>query len=72
MPKYRVLVQQYVEQVGEFEIEADTLEDAEDKASMADLYFAVRDGSGWREGDDCYKAEMYAIMDESGDLVWER
>lgn len=70
MPKFRVLVQQYVEQVGHAEIEAATPEEAKQKAKDMGLYEAC--GDTWREGDDAYTAEVYSVLDAAGHVVWER
>ena len=63
--KYRVLLQQYVEQVAAMEIEADTPEDAKDEAL---LRAAEAD---WGAGDDAMDVECYAVMDGAG-MVCER
>ncbi len=63
--KYRVLLQQYVEQTASIEIEADTPEDAKDIA----LNRAAE--AEWGPGDDAYDVDCYAVMDGAG-IVWER
>jgi len=63
--KYRVLLQQYVEQVASMEIEADTPEDAKDEALLRGAE------ADWGPGDDAMDVECYAVMD-GADMVWER
>jgi len=63
--KYRVLLQQYVEQVATIEIEADTPEAAKDEALLRGAE------ADWGAGDDAMDVECYAVMD-GADMVWER
>ena len=63
---YTVLMQQYVEHTASAGIDAYSPEEAKDIAlSRAHEY-------EWREGDDCWAAEAYSVMDEDGNIVWER
>ena len=68
--KYRVLMQQYVEQVAAIDIEADTPEEARDLA----LNRAA--SAEWGPGDDAYDVDVYAVtvpvMDGVAAIVWER
>ena len=65
MPKYKVYLQQYVEQIAEVEVEADDPDEA--------IWLATKNTSliDWSEGDDAYDAEAYAVY-ANGMLVWER
>lgn len=65
MPKYRVCLQQYVEQIAVVEVEAETPEKA--KALALD----DADKATWTAGDDAYDVDCYAVM-RGADIVWER
>jgi hypothetical protein len=74
MPKFKVCVQQYVEETAIVEIEADTLELA--RVAVVDK---LRDGdiTNWEPGDDILTDSsgfggVYAVKDENDELVWER
>lgn len=64
--KFRVHLQQFVEEIGTIEVEAVD----EDEARA----IAKRDAhkAAWEPGEDAYSAEVYAVRDEHGHLVWER
>lgn len=66
MPRFRVHLQQYVEEIATITVEASSPEEARtialDRASDAI----------WSDGDDAYAAEAYAVRNSLGDLVWER
>ena len=64
MPKFTVYLQQYVEQTASLEIEADSAEEARDKA------LSNAPSADWDLGDDAYAAEVYRI--EEIKTVWER
>ena len=68
MPVYRVLCQQYVEQIAEIEVEADSPAEARQKVLDNDLM--VPDDI-WRPSDDAYEPDIYAVA-EGTKLVWER
>lgn len=76
MPQFTVHVQQYVEEVAELVIEADTAEEAVSKAEDR-----VRDGDvdEWRDGDDVIHGAaaecgcpVWQAYDDKNELVWER
>lgn len=68
MPKFKVCVQQFVEQIGVVEIEAATPEDA------VQAYKGDRTGHDvvWQQGEDTQPSDAYAVMDATGATVWER
>ena len=63
---FTVLMQQYVEHTASMGIDAFSPEEAKDIA-LTRAYEAE-----WKEGEDSYDAEAYMVMDEGGDVVWER
>jgi hypothetical protein len=69
MKKFKVHVQQYVEETATVEIEADTVEEAVDIAHRMLRNGEVED---WSDGDDTINSDVYAAMDEDGELAWER
>ncbi|MBB4017597.1 hypothetical protein GGR16_002631 [Chelatococcus caeni] len=66
MPKFKVQLQQYVEQVAEIEVEAPDHEEARRLALLR------AESAEWQPGDDAYSADAYSVLDEHGRLVWER
>ena len=64
--KFKVRVSQMVEQLGEFEIEAEDADAAYEKASDMDLFCAVGEGN-WRTGENADKASIYEIENEAGE-----
>ncbi len=69
---YRILCQQFVEELGEFTVYADDVDDALQQAQAASIYEACGETWTWRPGDDAQRAEIWAIVDEAGNTVWER
>lgn len=67
---FRVLCQQYVEEVGEFTVEAESLDEALAKARAVSLWEAC--GDTWEPGDDAQDADIYAVQTEDGTTIWER
>lgn len=67
---FRILCQQYVEEVGEFTVEAESLGEALAKAQAASLWEAC--GDTWKPGDDAQDADIYAVLTEDGTMIWER
>jgi hypothetical protein len=66
--RYKVLVQQYVEETAEVWVEAEGVDDAIEAAMTK-----VRDGEvAWGEGDDVADRAAYAVYDHEEQLVWER
>ena len=70
LTRYKVYVQQYVEQVTEIEIDAETPEHAIDRVLSYDGEYIVN--ATWEPGDDCYDADVYMVKDSEGNEVWER
>jgi hypothetical protein len=66
MAKFKVYLQQYVEQIATVEIEAIDENDAISKAKDA------ADFATWEPGDDAYSVEAYGVANASGEMVWER
>lgn len=66
MPKFTVLLQQYVEKITSVDIEADTYERAIELAKNGGACCAT-----WEDGDDSYEMKAYAVK-QGDDLVWER
>lgn len=69
MPRYRVCVQQYVEETAVLEITAATPDIA---AEMAGKRLRAGDIDNWQAGDDITNQAVYAVLDENRDIVWER
>lgn len=69
MPKFKVCVQQYVEEIAHVMVEAETPEKA---VEIAEQKLADGDIDNWRDGDDIIQAEAYAVLDETGESVWDR
>lgn len=69
MPKFKVLVQQYVEEQATLEIEAATAEEA-----MVKGHDMLRNGEveDWHDGDDIKDDEVYSVLDANDNIVWER
>jgi len=69
MPKFKVCVQQYVEETAFVMIEADTPE-----LAMARGEAMLRDGTveDWGAGDDIKDESVYAVLDMDDNMVWER
>jgi hypothetical protein len=67
MPKFKVLVQKYVEETAVVEIEAETA------AQAAELYNAEPYDyeTKWEPGDDEERPEAYAVK-QGDELIWER
>lgn len=68
MPKFTVKLQQYVEEVAEIEVEADTPEAARQLVLDQDLMV----DADWQDGSDSYEAEIYLVVDEENNTVWDR
>lgn len=68
MPKFRVHVQQYVEETATVIIEADTPEAAAAKYNDAPHDFEP----DWSDGDNIIDREAYSVTDKRGDILWER
>jgi len=66
MPKFKVHLQQYVEEVATIEVEADSIEEARAKALLEGPM------ASWEDGEDSYSVSAYAVHDDKGELVWER
>ncbi len=69
MAKYTVLIHQFVEQLAKVEVEAENEEKAADVVGER-----LRSGSwptDWTEGDDADRPEIYAVLDEHGDVAME-
>ena len=64
--KFRVHLQQYVEEIATIEVEAVD----EDEARAIAKRNAHK--AAWEPGEDAYSAEVYAVCDEHGHLVWGR
>jgi hypothetical protein len=68
MPKFIVKCQQYVEETAEIEVEADTPEAARQLVLDQDLMM----DADWQDGSDSYEAEIYLVVDEENNTVWDR
>lgn len=68
MPKFKVHVRQFVEELAELEIEAEDAESAVTKAQSLMDDFAV---DTWEDGSDIRDEEVYCVRDAAGDVVWE-
>lgn len=67
MPKYKVHVQRYVEQIATVEIEAAT------PAAAARIADSMKHGDfKWERGDDADRFEAYAVANAAGEIIWER
>jgi hypothetical protein len=69
MPKFKVCVQQYVEEIASIWIVADTPEKA---VALAEQELADGNVDAWHDGDDIKDRDVYAVLDASGNSVWER
>lgn len=71
MPKFKVHVQQYVEETATIEVEA---EDAGMAAQVARKMMRSdeADDIEWGDGDDVIHQDIYAVHDGNGNVVWER
>lgn len=70
MPKFKVHVQQYVEEVATVEIDAETAEEAVAKVEQGVWSGAIE--PDWRDGDDAQRAEAYSAHDAKDNVVWQR
>lgn len=68
LQKFKILVSQMVEQIGEFEIEAESAEEAHAKANGMFLFEEI---SEWEAGEIADKARIYAIQDGEGETLLE-
>jgi hypothetical protein len=66
MPKFKVLLQQYVEEVAEMTV---TAPDVQTAIAFAKAH---ADEADWSDGDDSYGVACWAVYDASGDPVYER
>ncbi len=66
--KFIVKCQQYVEEVCEIEVEADTYQQAVEQVMNEDLMV----DADWQDGTDSYEPEIYLVVDEKGATVWDR
>lgn len=74
MPKFKVCVHQYVEEIGSVTVFAETPEKA---VEIAEQELADGNICNWQDGDDVIKSGdyggVYAVLDHRGnDVVWER
>jgi hypothetical protein len=72
---YKVLLQQYVEEVAEVLVtipDGDGLDDEEAVAQARILAKRKADTATWTPGDDAQGVEVYAVLDSAGETVWER
>ena len=67
MPKYRVKLQQFSEELAEVEVEADNPAEAAEVAIDA----AADGEANWEDGDHCTDLQAIEVYDESYKLVWE-
>lgn len=68
--KFKVCFQQYVETLATMEVEAD---DEDEARRLAEERFTSQCAKlNWIDGDDAYKAEVYAVLNEKDETVWER
>lgn len=66
---FTVLVQRYVEEIVEIEVEATDADDARAKARQrAGLDMELE----WKPGDDMTGLDVYAVQDADGEAVWTR
>lgn len=70
MPRFKVCVQQFVEEIAEIEVEADTPENAARQVDEA-LNSYDYDEPDWRDGDDVQNRRIYAIRDEHDNEIWK-
>jgi hypothetical protein len=65
LPKFSVLIRQYVEEVADVEVKAASVEEA--------IQNALRDAgeADWRDGCDIKDPEACAVENEKGELVWK-
>jgi hypothetical protein len=68
MPKYRVLVQRYVEETAAIEVDAPDVDEARDIATYT-MRFNPKHVS-WGEGDDITGEDVYAVL-LGDEMVWE-
>lgn len=68
MPKFRVCVQQFVEEVGSVLIDAPTAEEAAKAYNDDPGSFDV----DWSDGDDINGQEAYCVQDRQRNTLWER
>lgn len=72
---YKVLLQQYVEQVAEVVVtipDGDALDDDEAVAQALILAKQKSDTATWEPGDDAQGVEAYSVLNRAGETVWER
>lgn len=72
---YKVLLQQYVEQVAEVVVtipDGDALDDDEAVAQALILAKRKSDTANWGPGDDAQSVEAYSVLNRAGEAVWER
>jgi hypothetical protein len=72
MPRFKIHVRQYVEEVAYIYVEAETPEAAIAKASEGDLRDLCDDANTWANGGDALDAEIYSVLDADGNEVWAR
>lgn len=79
--KLKVLLQQYVEKVAEIEIEipADLDHDEDAAVSYAKVQamkqaqeMAGSNSIAWKDGDDAQDVDTYGVMNDAGEMLWER
>jgi hypothetical protein len=65
LPKFKIHIRQYVEEVADVEVKAATVEEA--------IENALRDAgeADWRDGDDITDAEACAVENDKGKVVWK-
>lgn len=66
MAKYKVHLQQYIEQVTTIEVEANNQNEAVMLAKNR-----CHDAQ-WKQGDDAYNCACYAVSDANDNIIWER
>jgi hypothetical protein len=69
MAKFKVCVQQYVEETAVLEIDAETPEDA---VAIGRQMLSDGDIDNWGDGDDTMHQDVYVVLDANRDIVWER
>jgi hypothetical protein len=67
--RFKVCVQQYVEETAAIYVDA---VDPNAAVAIADQKLADGDVDNWQAGDDFKDREVYAVLDNRGDSVWER
>lgn len=65
MPKYKVFLHQYSEEIAEVEVEADSV------AEAADLGVEESSDADWSDGDQTIGLSAYEVLDENGKVVWK-